>query len=58
MRTSAVLFVAIFSGVFIVTAILLALRLKSRGRLLNVGSVSHRWVAEHYVGSGNSISRR
>jgi len=50
MGTSGAIVIAIATGVPVVTAVLLPLRSRSRARLLNVGSVSNRWVAEHYVG--------
>jgi hypothetical protein len=57
MRMSDAIWIAIGTGIVIVTAILRVFRAKSIARRIDVGSVSNQWVVEHRVGPGNGVNR-
>jgi uncharacterized membrane protein YuzA (DUF378 family) len=56
MQISVVVWLALaVVGIATVLAIVRLFRAKSTARRLDVGSVSHHWVAEHSIGSGNDV---
>ena len=54
---SGAIWLAIVAGIVTVVAIVRVAWTKTNARRLDVGAVSGQWVAEHRVGSDNSVSR-
>jgi hypothetical protein len=50
------LWLAGVAGIVTVVAIVRAARTKTNARRLDVGAVTHQWVAEHRVGSDDTVN--
>ena len=57
MQLSDAIWLAVAAGVGIMLGIIRVVKSKRDAHRLDAGSVSHRWVTEHRVGSGNDTTR-
>jgi hypothetical protein len=56
LRMSVVVWLTLAVGIATVLALVRVVLTKRNARRLDVGSVSHQWVAEYWLGSGNDVS--